>query len=93
MKSATTGVAALLSALCATSKPIFPGNVGLWVHNESGIPHDLGIRFPAPADEHIVGGYWIVPICLVLGVAALVWTNRLALRFLRSRRKRQRLEQ
>jgi hypothetical protein len=78
-------------ALCvvAVAKPIFPSNVGLWVYNDSGIPHDLGIRFPAPVDEHIVGGYWIIPICLVLGVASLVWTNRLALKFLRTRRKRQ----
>jgi uncharacterized membrane protein len=78
--------------MIAVAKPIFPGNVGLWVHNESGLPHDLGIRFPAPANEHIVGGYWIVPICLVLGVAALVWTNRLTLKFLRSRRRGRRPE-
>jgi hypothetical protein len=73
----------------ALAKPLFPGNVGLWVYNESGIPHDLGMRFPAPTDEHIIGGYWIVPICLVLGAAALVWTNRLTLKFLRTRRQRQ----
>jgi hypothetical protein len=73
----------------ALAKPLFPGNVGLWVDNESGIPHDLGIRFPAPVDEHIVGGYWIVPICLVCGLAVLVWTNRLTLRFLRWWRSRR----
>jgi hypothetical protein len=75
--------------VAAIAKPLFPQNVGLWVYNESGIPHDLGMRFPAPADEHVIGGYWIIPICLALGVATLVWTHRLALRFLRSRRKRQ----
>jgi uncharacterized membrane protein len=72
------------------AKPIFPANVGLWVSNDSGIPHDLGMRFPAPPGDHIIGGYWIIPICLILGVAALVWTNRLTLRFLGWWRKRRR---
>jgi uncharacterized membrane protein len=76
----------------AVAKPLFPDNVGLWVYNASGIPHDLGMRFPAPADEHIIGGYWVIPISLVLGVAALVWTNRLTLRFLGWWRKRRRPE-
>jgi uncharacterized membrane protein len=76
----------------AVAKPLFPANVGVWVYNESGIPHDLGMRFPAPADEHIIGGYWVIPICLILGVAALVWTNRLTLRFLGWWRKRRRPE-
>jgi HAAS len=85
-----TLVIALLTV--AVAKPLFPDNVGLWVYNESGIPHDLGMRFPAPANEHVVGGYWIVPICLILGVAALVWTNRLTQRFLGWWRKRRRPE-
>jgi len=85
-----TFVIALITV--AIAKPIFPDNVGLWVYNDSGIPHDLGIRFPAPADEHIVGGYWVIPFCLVLGLAALVWTNRLTLRFLRWWRKRRQPE-
>jgi hypothetical protein len=76
----------------AVAKPLFPDNVGLWVYNTTGIPHDLGIRFPAPANEHTVGGYWIVPICLALGVAAFVWTNRLTLGFLGWWRKRRRPE-
>jgi uncharacterized membrane protein len=83
---------AIALLMIAVAKPLFPDNVGVWVYNESGIPHDLGIRFPAPADEHIIGGYWIVPICLILGVAALVWTNRLTLRFLGWWRKRRRPE-
>jgi hypothetical protein len=69
----------------AVAKPLFPDNVGLWVYNATGIPHDLGIRFPVPANEHTIGGYWI-------GVAALVWTNRLTLRFLGWSRKRRRPE-
>jgi hypothetical protein len=82
-----TLVVALLTM--AVAKPLFPDNVGLWVYNESGIPHDLGMRFPVPADEHIIGGYWIIPICLILGVAALVWTNRLTHRFLQRWRERR----
>jgi hypothetical protein len=85
-----TLVIALLTI--AVAKPLFPDNVGLWVYNESGIPHDLGMRFPAPADEHIIGGYWVIPICLILGVAALVGTNRLTYRFLGWWRKRRRPE-
>lgn len=85
-----TLVIALLTV--AVAKPLFPDNVGLWVDNESGIPHNLGMRFPAPVNEHVVGGYWIVPICLILGVAALVWTNRLTQRFLGWWRKRGRPE-
>jgi hypothetical protein len=76
----------------AVAKPLFPDNVGLWVYNDSGIPHDLGMRFPAPANAHVVGGYWISPICLILGVAVLVWTNRLTHRFLGWWRKRRRPE-
>ncbi len=83
---------AVALVVVAVAKPLFPDNVGLWVYNASGIPHDLGMRFPAPADEHIVGGYWIVPICLVLGIATFVWTNRLIHRFLQSRRKRRQAE-
>lgn len=85
----TLAVALLITAI---AKPLFPDNVGVWVDNASGIPHDLGMRFPAPADEHIVGGYWIIPICLILGMAALVWTNRFTLRFLGWWRKRRRPE-
>jgi uncharacterized membrane protein len=85
----TLGVALIV---LAAMKPIFPDNVGLWVYNASGIPHDMGMRFPAPPDEHIVGGYWIIPICLVFGLLSIVWTNRLLLKFLRRWRKRARPE-
>jgi hypothetical protein len=66
----------------AVMKPLFPDNVGLWVYNETGIPHDLGIRFPAPANERIVLGYWIIPIALVLGMVVLVLTYRGTKRYL-----------
>ena len=84
---ATTGTGAFLRAFvlfvgyasgiafCAIAllKPIFPRNVGLWL--DGGIR--LGAEFPAPATEPL-GGYWIVPICLVLGLAILMLTHRAA---------------
>jgi uncharacterized membrane protein len=85
----TLGVSLLVVAV---AKPLFPANVGVWVYDGSGIPHDLGMQFPVPADEHLIGGYWIIPVCLVLGTAALVWTNRLTLRFLSWWRNRRRAE-
>jgi uncharacterized membrane protein len=66
----------------AVMKPLFPDNVGLWVFNASGIPHDLGIRFPAPTNEHTVGGYWIVPISLFIGLGLMVLNHRWTRRFL-----------
>jgi hypothetical protein len=75
----------------AAMKPFFPANVGLWVDNATGVPHDLGARFPAPAGEHVVGGYWIVPISLACGIAAIVFTHRSARRFLARWRARRRL--
>jgi amino acid transporter len=66
----------------AVMKPLFPDNVGVWVYNESGIPHDFGIRFPAPVDEHVILGYWVIPISLFAGLLFLVLNYRGARRFL-----------
>ncbi|MDE3155777.1 MAG: hypothetical protein KGN76_11780 [Acidobacteriota bacterium] len=66
--------------LVAFLKPIFPDNVGLITVN--GIPHALGAQFPLPPGAVVQGGYWIVPIALVLGFAALVVTHRMAQRLL-----------
>jgi hypothetical protein len=66
----------------AVTKPIFPNNVGLWVYDRDGLPHDLGIQFPAPADAHLAGGYWVIPICLIAGLAVLVLDYRGTRRFL-----------
>lgn len=64
----------------AALKPIAPGNVGLFVVN--GVPHSFGAMFPAPAGAEVWGGYWVIPICLALGLAILVITHRCARRFL-----------
>ena len=82
-----TGVAFLIMALL---KPIFPDNVGVWVRDAGfEIPLRLGANFPKPPHEHVVGGYWIIPICLVLGLAILVLTHRCARKFLSSWRRRR----
>ena len=57
----------------AVLKPIFPNNVGLWVHRG----FSFGFQIPAP-DATPLGGYWIIPLCLVLGLALLVFTHRTA---------------
>lgn len=70
--------------IIAVMKPVFPSNVGLWVRNTSGgeIPLRLGAQFPIPPNEHVVGGYWVVPISLCLGLAVLVLTHRGTMKFL-----------
>jgi hypothetical protein len=57
----------------AVLKPIFPRNVGLWL--DGGIR--LGAEFPAPASDPLLG-YWIIPICIVLGLGVLMLTHRAA---------------
>jgi len=71
-----TGVGFLM---VAAIKPIFPRNAGIIMKN--GWPIGFGAQFPAPA-EPVRGGYWIIPICLILGFAILVGTHKGARRFL-----------
>ena len=75
-----TGYAFGLSLLAlAFLKPVFPQNVGLfWRDGFKG----FGALFPVPPDTQLVGGYWIVPFGLVLGLLAIVLTTRGAKRFL-----------
>lgn len=61
----------------AVLKPIFPNNVGLWLHK--GV--SLGVQFPAPPGVTPRGGYWIIPISLAIGAALLVFTHRIARRW------------
>jgi hypothetical protein len=70
------GAGFLMTALL---KPIFPHNVGFWWY-EGGM--SLGAQFPAPAGASPLGGYWIVPICLVLGLGILLVTHRAARRWI-----------
>jgi hypothetical protein len=71
----------------AILKPIFPNNVGIWVRNgheslAAEFPWRVGGQFPIPPNEHVVGGYWVIPICLFLGLLVLVLTHRGTMRFL-----------
>jgi len=61
----------------AVLKPIFPNNVGLWV--DQGF--SLGGRFPAPDGVTPLGGYWVIPICLFIGLMLLILTHKLARRW------------
>lgn len=75
----------------AIMKPIFPDNVGFWAPNDGGLSRDLAMKFPTPTREHDVAGYWLIPICLILGIVALRATHGLARRFLTRWRERRAL--
>jgi uncharacterized membrane protein len=75
----------------AVMKPIFPANVGFWADNVSGIGYDLAMKVPAPTKEHDVAGYWLIPVCVILGILLLRTTHRFARRFLTRWRERREL--
>jgi uncharacterized membrane protein len=64
----------------AALKPIFPDNVGLFVVD--GVPRSFGADFPIPPGAQVLGGYWVIPISLALGLGILVLTHRGARSFL-----------
>ena len=66
----------------AAAKPFFPANVGMWIPDDDSLAFSLGARFPVPANAHQVGGYWLIPICLVSGLGVLVLTHRWARKFI-----------
>ena len=70
----------------AVLKPIFPNNVGLLVGNDG--PRALGGQFPLPPGTHAEGGYWIIPICLVIGFGILVGTHKGARKLLANLQRR-----
>lgn len=69
------GVAFLAIAIL---KPIFPANVGI----DTSEGFSLGAQFPWPEGVPVYGGYWIIPVCLVLGLGLLVLTHRGARKWL-----------
>jgi HAAS domain-containing protein len=75
----------------AIMKPILPGNVGFWVDNDGGFSGDLAMRFPTPTRQHDVAGYWLIPVCVILGILVLRATHGLARRFLTRWRERRAL--
>jgi uncharacterized membrane protein len=77
----------------AVIKVIFPNNVGMFYVD--GRFHSAGANFGLPAGTVVHPfGYWVVPVSLALGLAALVGTQRASraiLRWLRSRKPSARL--
>ena len=65
--------------IVAMLKPIFPNNTGLWIHH--GFP-TLGVQFPAPEGVAPLGGYAIIPICMLLALASLLITHGAARRWI-----------
>jgi uncharacterized membrane protein len=68
------------SLLTAFLKPIFPNNAGLMVVD--GIPRGFGVFSDIPPGGEMVGGYWIIPILIAVGLAVLILTQRFATAFL-----------
>jgi hypothetical protein len=58
----------------AALKPIFPNNVGLIMRH--GWPIGFGAQFYLPPDAQVLGGYWIVPVSLAVGLGILIATHR-----------------
>jgi len=80
--------------ILAAIKPLFPDNIGIWINNESlsnGL--DIGWRMgggpSAFRQEHMGGGYWVIPIWLITGFALLFLTHRGARKFLGWWRRRR----
>lgn len=71
-----TGGAWILLALI---KPFLPQYTGLWVGpNQFGFSVRFGATMTNPASPvHEVLGWWLIPICLVLGSLSLVLTTKL----------------
>ena len=71
-------VLGLSLVIIALLKPIFPNNVGIWVHEGFSI----GAEFPAPPGAAPIGGYWIIPLFIGIGVGMLVLTHGFARRWI-----------
>src|SRR6516225_742710 len=78
-----TGGAFLLLALL---KPFFPQYTGLWVGpHEFNFSFRMGATMTNPASPvHEVLGWWLIPVCLVIGSLSLAGTTKL-LQFLMRR--------
>ena len=65
--------------LVAVLKPVFPQNVGLVLRD--GVPTALGALSTIGPGMEVVGGYELIPLCLLAGGITLVVTHRLARAF------------
>jgi hypothetical protein len=76
---------AIAFLIAAAAKPIFPDSVGFWRDDRpeyQAFPWRLAADIPGPVNHHLVGGYWVIPLCLVLGLGFLAITHWAARRFL-----------
>ncbi len=78
----------------AGMKPIFPDNVGVWVPDASisdgiDIGWRAGVYVAGSRHEHLIGGYWVIPIFVIVGLGMLFVTHRGARKFLVWWRRRQ----
>jgi len=73
----TMGLSFLAMALM---KPIFYNNIGVFTLNGKYI--GFGFEFGLPPGTEAHGGYWVMPIALLLGLGVLVVTQRLSRRTL-----------
>ena len=62
------------------AKPIFPQNVGFAFRN--GALSGFGAEFGLDPATEIRGGYWIIPLSLIMGGIILIITQALARRLL-----------
>src|ERR1035438_2780593 len=78
-----TGFCFLLLALM---KPFFPRNTGLWIGpDQFAFNFRMGATMTNPASPvHEVLGWWLIPVCLVIGSLSLALTTKL-LQFLMGR--------
>ena len=73
------GIGAAFVAI-AFLKPIFPQNVGFGFRN--GAFTGFGAEFGLDPTREIRGGYWIIPLSLIVGGVILIITHTLARRLL-----------
>jgi uncharacterized membrane protein len=78
----------------AAMKPIFPDHVGIWVGDRSisdgiDVGWRAGVNIATAGYEHNVGGYWVIPLFLMIGFGLLVLTHRGARKFLGWWRRRR----
>jgi hypothetical protein len=78
----------------AVMKPLFPGNIGIWVGDRSisegvDIGWHAGVNVAAASHGHDVAGYWVIPIFLMAGFGLLFLTTRGARKFLGWWRRRR----
>ena len=81
--------AALIALGCALFKPFTPERIGLWVRQVApdDVSYQLGRVSAPPTDARELLGWYIIPLGLIVGAAALALTTRYLLGKVRKYRK------